>query len=105
MNVSKPERSATSTSQSMSIVSRSTTARRRASVTVTPSTRDLDNLAVLRVGDLARLGEEGAEVGREGILALAVADDERRLAADTDDQVGVVVVHDDDGEVPLEAAP
>src|SRR6266540_3396210 len=46
--------------------------------------------------------EEGREVRGEEVLALAEADDERRLAAHADEQVGMVVVDRDDREVALE---
>ena len=49
-----------------------------------------------------RLGEERGEVRGEEVLALAEPDDERRLAADADEQVGLVVVDHDEGEVALE---
>ena len=66
--------------------------------------RDLDDLAVVRVGDAARLGEERGEVRREEVLAVAEADHQRRLAAHADEAVRLVVVDDDEGEMALEAA-
>ena len=46
--------------------------------------------------------EERGDRRREEHLALADADDERRLAARADEQVRVVVVDDDEREVALE---
>ena len=64
--------------------------------------RDLDHLAVGRMDDRARLVEERGDRRGEEVLPLAEADDERRLVADADEQVGMVVVDRDDREVALE---
>ena len=64
--------------------------------------RDLDHLAVCRVNDGARLAEERGDRRREEVLPLAEPDDERRLVANADEHVGMVVVDRDDREVALE---
>ena len=51
---------------------------------------------------LARLAQEGGGVRGEEHLAVADPDDERRLVPRADEQVRVVVVDDDEGEVALE---
>ena len=61
--------------------------------------RDLDDLAVVRVLDAARLGEERGDVRRDEALAVAEADHERRLVAHADEPLGLVVVDDDEREV------
>ena len=66
--------------------------------------RDLDDVAVVGEDDAARLAQEGCGVRGEEHLALADPDDERRLVARCDEQVGMVVVDDDEREVPLELA-
>ena len=66
--------------------------------------RDLDDLAVVRVRHAARLGEERGQVRCEEVLAVAEADHHRRLAADADEPVGLVVVDHDEGEVAVEPA-
>ena len=52
--------------------------------------------------DGARLAEEGGDRRGEEVLPVAQPDDERRLVADADEQVGMVVVDRDDREVALE---
>ena len=64
--------------------------------------RDRDDLAVVRELHAARLGEEGREVRGEEVLAVAEADDHRRLVADADEVVRVIVVDHDEREVALE---
>jgi len=49
--------------------------------------RDLDNLTVVGKNRATSLREERGDVRREEVLALAEADDERRLVADADEQV------------------
>jgi len=50
----------------------------------------------------ARLAQERGDVRREEVLTGAEPDDERRLAPDPDEQVGMVVMDHDDGEVAFE---
>ena len=64
--------------------------------------RDRDDVAVVDQLHAARLREERRDRRREEHLALADADDERRLTARADEQVGMVVVDDDEREVSLE---
>ena len=64
--------------------------------------RDRDDVAVVGELHLARLLQERGRVRGEEHLALADADHERRLVPRRDEDVGVVVVDDDEGEVPLE---
>ena len=64
--------------------------------------RDRDDVAVVDQLHAARLREEGCDRRREEHLALADADDERRLVARADEQVGMVVVDHDEREVTLE---
>ena len=64
--------------------------------------RDLDDLAVIGEHRAARLAEERGDVRGEEVLALAEPDDERRLAANADEQVGMIVVDHDDREVAFE---
>src|SRR5262245_66280337 len=64
--------------------------------------RDLDDLAVPREDRTARLAQERRDVRREEVLPLAEADHERRLVADADEQIRLVVVDRDDREVPRE---
>ena len=59
-------------------------------------------VAVVRELHAARLGEERGEVRGEEVLAVAEPDDERRLVAHADELVRMVVVDDDEREVPLE---
>ena len=66
--------------------------------------RDRDDVAVVREDDAARLAQEGCGVRGEEHLALADPDDERRLVARCDEQVGMIVVDDDEREVPFELA-
>ena len=61
-----------------------------------------DDLAVVRELHAARLGEERREVRGEEVLAVAEADDHRRLVAHADELVRMVVVDDDEREVALE---
>ena len=69
---------------------------------MTPSGVILDDLAVVRVLHAARLGEERREVRGEEVLAVAEADDHRRLVAHADELVRLVVMDDDEGEVAFE---
>ena len=64
--------------------------------------REHDDVAVVGELDRARLAQEGDGVRGEEHLALADPDDERRLVARSDEQVGMVVVDRDEGEVPFE---
>ena len=64
--------------------------------------RDRRDLAVVRELHAARLGEERGEVRGEEVLALAEADDHRRLVPHADELVRMVVVDEDEGEVPFE---
>ncbi len=64
--------------------------------------RELDDVAVLGELHEAGLREERGNRRREEHLALADADDERRLTACADEQVGMVVMDDDEGEVAFE---
>src|SRR6185437_1424677 len=64
--------------------------------------RDLDDLAVVGEDRAARLAEEGGNVRREEVLALAQTQNERRLVTDADEQVRLVVVDRDDREVAFE---
>src|SRR5664279_721934 len=52
--------------------------------------RDLDDIAVVGERSAARLAQERGDVRREEVLALAETHDERRLAPDTDEQIGIV---------------
>ena len=103
MNVSYPERSAAASSQSTSITSCSTGAPVVASMIATASGLDRDDLAVVRELHAARLGEERREVRGEEVLAVAEPDDHRGLVTHADEVIRMVVVDDDEGEVPLEA--
>ena len=101
MNVSKPPFSAVSSSQSIASTARSW----RHAVAVEHVDRACahdDDLAVLDELDPARVGEEGRDRGRDERLVLAAADDERALAARTDQDVGLVQRHRDEGEVAVE---
>ena len=65
---------------------------------------DRDDVAVGGEVHAARLGEEGRGVrGQEG-LSVADADDERRLAPRADEQVRMVGVDGDEGEMALHLA-
>jgi hypothetical protein len=64
--------------------------------------RDLDDLAVLDVLDLARLAQEGGDGAGEEGLALAAADDERALLARADERLGLVERHGDERVMALE---
>ncbi len=65
--------------------------------------RDRDDLAVVRKLDATSLGQEGCEVRREEVLAVAEPDHHRRLVANADEMVRMVVVDDDEGEMALES--
>ena len=64
--------------------------------------RDRDDVAVVGELHLARLLQERGRVRGEEHLAVADPDHERRLVPRGDEDVGVVVVDDDEGEVPFE---
>ena len=64
----------------------------------------LHDVAVIGVRDATCLGEERREVRGEEVLAVAVPDDERRLAAHPDQPVRLVTVDHDEGEMALQAA-
>ena len=64
--------------------------------------RDLDDLAVLDVLDLARLAQEGGDGAGEEGLALAATDDQRALLARADERLGLVERHRDERVVALE---
>lgn len=66
--------------------------------------RDLDDLAVADLERLAGVRDERGDVGGEEVLALADADDQRRVAAGGDDAVGGVGVHGEQRERAVEAA-
>ena len=61
-----------------------------------------DDLAVLQVLDLARLGEERGHRRGDELLALAAADDQRALLARADEHVGLVQAHRHERVVALE---
>ena len=63
--------------------------------------RHLDDLAVIGVGDAARLRQERGQVRGQEVLAVAETDHHRRLAADADEPVGLVVVDDHEREMAL----
>ena len=65
--------------------------------------RDRDDVPVVREHDAVGMGEKRDDGRREEHLAVADADDEGSLAAHADEQVGMVVVDDDEGEVALES--
>ena len=66
--------------------------------------RDRDDVAVVREVDATRLGEEGGGVRGQERLAVTDADDERRLEARADEQVGMVGVDGHEREVALHLA-
>ena len=63
--------------------------------------RDRDDVAVGGKVHATRLGQEGGGVRGQERLAVADADDERRLAPRADEQVGMVGVDGDEGEMAL----
>ena len=66
--------------------------------------RDRDDLAVLDQLHPARLLEERGNRGCQEHLAFPDADDERALMARADEEIGMVVMDNDEGEVPFELA-
>lgn len=66
--------------------------------------RDRDHLALADREGVARELDESGDVGAEEVLALAQPDDERGVLAGADDEVGLVLVHGEEGERALEAA-
>jgi hypothetical protein len=64
--------------------------------------RDRDDVAVVDELHAPRLGQERRDRRREEHLTFAYADDERRLAARTDEQVRVIVMDHDEREVAFE---
>ena len=62
----------------------------------------VDDDTVVGILDAARLGQERGQVGREEVLAAAETDDQRRLMPDCDEPLRLVVVDDDEGEMPFE---
>ena len=66
--------------------------------------RDRDDLAVLDQLHLARLLEERCNRGCQEHLAFPDADDERALMAGAHEEIGMVVMDNDEGEVPFELA-
>jgi hypothetical protein len=65
---------------------------------------DGDDVAVVREHHPACLAEEGRRVGAEEHLAVGDADDERALEPGAHEELGMVVVDHDEGEVALELA-
>ena len=63
---------------------------------------EIDDDTVVGILDAARLGQERGQVGREEVLAAAETDDQRRLMPDCDEPLRLVVVDDDEGEMPFE---
>ena len=98
MKVEKPPRSAASSSQVTSSISRL-----RGSPEPLRDLRSLggdhDDVAVLDLHHPARLLEEGRNRRGEERLALAEADDKRALLTSADEDLGVVGVHRDEGVV------
>ena len=64
--------------------------------------RQHDDLLVLDVLHVARVGEKGGDRGAEELLAVAAADDQRALLARADERAGLVGAHADEGVVALE---
>src|SRR5207248_9093630 len=64
--------------------------------------RHLDDVPVVRKLHVASFGEERGNVRREKVLALPETDDERCLPAEAGEDVGMIVMHRHDREVPLE---
>ena len=63
----------------------------------------VDDDTVVGILDAARLGQERGQVGREEVLAAAETDDQRRLMPDCDEPLRLVVVDDDESEMPFES--
>ncbi len=55
-----------------------------------------DDLGVVEVNDLTGVGDDGADVAGQEMLALADAEDERAAAAGADDDAGEIFVNDGD---------
>ena len=65
---------------------------------------DRDDLVLAELERLAGVLDERGDVGAEEVLALAEADDQRRVAAGGHHPVGVLRVDRDQGERALEPA-
>ena len=63
---------------------------------------DRDDLVLADGHGALRVLDEGGDIRAQEVLALAEADDERRVAAGADDDAGLVAVHREEGEGAVE---
>ena len=73
-------------------------------MTETDAGRDRDHLVLAELERLAGVRDERRDVGAEEVLALAEADDQRRVVPGADDDVGRVLVHGEQRERAVQRA-